>query len=1343
MKYWGSYIFLFLYCTALFAQEDGVNFARLSVEDGLSNNNVNCIFQDSKGFVWMGTQDGLNRFDGYEFTHFKHNPKDTKSISSNVIWAIHEDKLGNLWIGTQDGLNRFDHKTHTFLVYKHHQDSLNSLLNNKVYSILEDKKGYLWVGTEEGVSRLDRRRSGFTHFRFPSFFDTEDNTTVKTILEDKAGNILVGTYGGGLLMRSENRDFKPLAVYPDSLKTEFIQSIFQDAKGNYWVGTMKGIRKIDTQNRFSTFTPYPQSVNDKDFNHIIAINEDKKGNIWAGTVGGGVVVITPTSPTNQYKSIIYTNTFKNPQSLSRDLINHIFVDKTGIIWIATEGGGISMYDEGRDKFEHFSYQIGVSNSLTNNTITSFYEDRNGILWIGTGGGGLNRYDKKTRLFSSFQNNPNNKKSLSDNYVTCIFPSKLGGLWLGTSSGLNYFDTQKSVFQIFKKDFKKQEWLEDDHIISLFEDKEGVLWIGTYEGGLNRYDTKDQKFKAFQNIAEFAEHTLSDNMVQAITEDKEGFLWIGTGGGGLNRFDKNEEKFVVFKNRPEDSLSLAHNSVKCIYEDTKGTIWIGTHGGLDKFDRTTGTFVNYNKKNGLPSNTIHGILEDNKGYLWLSTNAGISHFWRKENQSITNEFHNYDQFDNLQSNEFNTGAFFKNKEGKMFFGGHRGFNAFYPDSVENNIYKPNVYFTHFRINGKNVSRKTINSPLEADISETKKIILTHEQNTFSFDFVALNYRHSEKNEYQWKLEGHDSDWTKPSKQRTVTYTNLAAGSYTLLVRASNNDGVWNDQAIDIEIEVLKAIWDTWWFRILIGFVIAGLIFGVYKARVYQIQQLNKRLERQVQERTIQISKQKDEILLINNELQGKQAEILAQQQEIVAKNQFLETANQEISQRQAQLQKSYSDIQVISDIGQRITSLSHHQDFLAETVFDKIANLVAVDMFRIGILDKETKKIVFQGFSGKEKISTYYHDFSTREGQHLSLWCIENKKEIFINDFDKEYQNYIKNGKINTSIKNRPQSVIYLPLIVENDCIGVMTVQSYKKNAYTHENLNILKTLSTFTSIAVDNYRTHTDLEEAKKEIEHNNQKTEDSIRYAETIQKAILPDDHFLKNALGEYFIIFEPQAIVSGDFYWCKQVKNKVFLAVVDCTGHGVPGAFMSIIGSTVMNDIVVQQKIHEPAQILEELHFGIRSALRQENRINDDGMDVCLCVLEKIEDKKGKSYTKLTFSGAKRPLYYVIDGKLETLQANKRSIGGGRNVVQKPFEQETLHLPQGAMIYLCSDGYADQNNPEKEKIGSMQLKEWLQTLAHEPLAVQDIRLLTNLITHMVDEDAQRDDITLIGVRM
>ncbi len=1339
MKYWVSYIFLFLLGTALFAQEDGLNFARLSVENGLSNNNVSCVFQDSKGFVWVGTQDGLNRYDGYEFTHFKHNPQDTKSISSNVVLAIHEDKLGNLWVGTQNGLNRFDHKTHTFSAYKHHSDSAKSLINNKIYAILEDQKGYLWVGTEEGVSRLDRKRSGFTHFRFPSFFDSENNVTVKTIFEDKKGNILVGTYGGGLLIKSENKDFKPLPAYPDSLKSEFIQCVFQDSKGNYWIGTMAGIRKIDAQKRFSAFTPYAPTVNDRDLNHITTINEDKKGNIWAGTAGGGVAMIAPTQRANQYQATIYKNTFKNAQSLSRDLINHIFVDKTGIVWIATAGGGISVYDEGRDKFEHFSYQIGGTNSLTNNTITSFYEDKNETLWIGTGGGGLNRYDKRTKFFSAFKNNPNNKNSLSDNYVTCIFPSKRGGLWLGTSKGLNYFDVQKSVFQVFNKDLKKDEWLEDDHIISLFEDSAGILWIGTYEGGLNRYDPQDRTFKAFQNIAEFAEHTLSDNMVQTIIEDRDGFLWIGTGGGGLNRFDKKEEKFMAFKNKPEDSLSLAHNSVKCIYEDSKGTIWVGTHGGLDRFDRAKGIFINYDRKNGLPSNTVHGILEDNKGYLWLSTNAGISHFWRNESQSITNEFHNYDQFDNLQSNEFNTGAFFKNKEGKMFFGGNRGFNAFYPDSVENNIYKPKVYFTHFRINGKNINRKTPDSPLEVDISETKKIVLTHEQNTFSFDFVALNYRHSEKNEYQWKLEGHDKDWTKPSKQRSVTYANLADGRYKFSVRASNNDGVWSEQPIDIQIEIQKAIWNTWWFKILIGFAIVGVVFGFYKARVYQIQQQNKRLESQVQERTLEISKQKDEIMLINNELQGKQEEILAQKQDIVAKNEFLEKANEQISQRQKELEKSYSDIHVISDIGQRITSLSHHQDFLAETVFDKIANLVAVDMFRIGILDKETKKIVFQGFSGKEKISTYYHDFSTREGQHLSLWCIEHQKEIIINDFDKEYQHYIKNGKINTSIKNRPQSVIYLPLVVENQCIGVMTVQSYQKNAYTQENLNILKTLSIFTSIAVDNYRNYTDLVEAKKEIEHNNQKTEDSIRYAETIQKAILPDDHFLKNALGEYFVIFQPQAIVSGDFYWCRQVRNKVFLAVVDCTGHGVPGAFMSIIGSTVLNDIVVQQKIHEPAQILEELHFGIRSALRQENRINDDGMDVCLCVLEKTENEG----TKLTYSGAKRPLYYVIEGKLETLQANKRSIGGGRNVVQKPFGQESLVLPQGAMIYLCTDGYADQNNPEKEKIGSVQLKEWLQSLAHEVVAVQDIRLLTNLITHMADEDAQRDDITLVGVRM
>ncbi|MCU0390315.1 MAG: SpoIIE family protein phosphatase [Thermoflexibacter sp.] len=1332
MRYLFSLIFLFLLRTALIAQEEELNFARLSVENGLSSNNANCIFQDSKGFIWIGTQDGLNLFDGYEFIHFKHNPKNPQSISNNLIWAIHEDKIGNLWIGTQDGLNRFDRKSYTFSAYKHHKDSAKSLISNKVYTILEDKNGYLWVGTEEGISRLDRPRKEFTHFQFASYYDIDTYAAIKVLYEDKKGNILAGTYGGGILFKSyERKDFQLFPAYPDSLKHEFIQSIFQDTQGNYWIGSLKGLRKIDTQMRFSTFVPYPAS-HEKDFNQVMSILEDRKGYIWLGTLGGGVIRINNQSKEISHSKIkIFRNDFKNPQSLSRDLINQIYIDKTGIIWIGTNGGGLSIHDEGRDKFEHFSYEIGKYNSLTNNTITALYEDNNKILWIGTGGGGLNRYDIRTKQFSSFKNNPSSKNSLSDNYVTCIFPSRKGGLWIGTSNGLNYLDIQKNSFQVFRKDSDRDDMLNDDHIISLLEDEMGILWIGTYEGGLNRFDVDNKVFKAYINIADFTDYTLSDNMVQTILQDREGFLWIGTGGGGLNRFDKKTENFISFKNKPEDSLSLTHNSIKSIYEDSKGTIWIGTHGGLDKFDKIKGTFTNFNRKHGLPNNTVHGILEDKKGYLWLSTNAGLSHFWLKEN-----EFHNYDQYDNLQSDEFNTGAFFKNKEGKMYFGGNRGFNGFYPDSVENNIYQPAVYLTQFKINGKNVAIG-VNSPLKEHISQAAQITLTHEQNTFTIDFVGLNYRHSEKNEYSWKLEEHDKEWTKPSKLRAVTYTNLPSGRYTFMVKASNNDGVWSENPAKIVIEVQKAIWDTWWFRVLIIILIGGIVYGFYKARIYQVQQQNKRLERQVQERTLEISKQKDEILNINNELQSKQDEILAQKQDIIAKNEFLEKANLAISEQRNQIEKSFADIQVISEIGQKITTISHH-DFVIETVFDKITTLVNVDMFRIGILDKETKKIIFQGFSGKERISSYYHDFSTSEGKHLSLWCIENQKEILINDFDIEYNKYVKDGKINTSIKNRPQSLIYLPLMIEEECIGVMTVQNYKKNAYTPENLNILKTLSTFTSIAIDNYRNYTDLAEAKKEIEQNKENILSSIRYAEKIQQAILPDDHLLKSALGEYFVIFLPQAIVSGDFYWCKHIKNKTYIAAIDCTGHGVPGAFMSIIGNTILNDIITR-KIYEPAQILEELHLGIRAALKQDNKINDDGMDVCLCMLEKQQDET----TKVTFAGAKRPLYYVVEGKLETLNANKRSIGGGRNVAHNPFVQETVILPSGAMIYLTTDGYADQNNAEKEKIGSTRLKEWIAEIASEKMEVQDIRLLTRLINHMVDEKLQRDDITLIGIKM
>ncbi len=1336
MRYLLGCIFSLLSFSSLLAQEEVPKFYQLSVEDGLSNNHATCIFQDSKGFIWIGTHDGLNLYDGYEFTHFKHNPKNPKSISNNIIWAIHEDKIGNLWIGTQDGLNRFDRKTYSFTAYKHHQDTASSLLNNQVYAILEDKAGYLWVGTEQGISRLDRDRKKFTHFQFSSYYDIEKYASVKTLFQDKAGNILAGTYGAGIMARTPNgKDFQLFALYPDSLRYEFIQSIHQDNKGNYWIGSIKGLRIISADKQFFSFTPYSGNTEDIDFNQITSIAEDKEQNIWLGTLGGGVVKIYAPFLFAKMKFHILRSDFKNPQTLSRDLVNQIFIDKMGAVWVGTQGGGISIHDEGRDKFELFRHESENPNSLSNDVVNAFHESKDGILWIGTAGG-LNKYDRKNKKFTVFKHNPADKNTLSDDYLTCIFPSKKGGLWIGTSNGLNYFDEKKGTFQVFKKDLNKAQTLNDNHIISLWEDEQGILWIGTLEGGLNKFNPQTNTFTIFENIPQNP-NSLSENTVQAILQDREGFLWIGTNGGGLNRFDKKTEQFTVFKNQAGDSLSLSHNSIKCLYEDSQGNIWIGTHGGLDKLDKKKGVFSNFNRNDGLPSNTIHGILEDRKGYLWLSTNVGISHFWTKEN-----EFHNYDQYDNLQSNEFNTGAFFKNHEGKMYFGGNNGFNAFLPDSVENNMLKPLVYFTHLRINGKKVEAGEPNSPLKLHISATEKIVLTYEQNTITFDFVALNFRHSEKNEYRWKLEGYDKDWTKPSNARTATYTNLPSGKYTFLVKASNNDGVWNEVPARIVVEIQKAIWDTWWFRMLVVLVIGAVVFGVYKVRVYQIELQNKRLEEQVKERTLEISQQKDEILKINEELQTKQEEILAQKQDIIAKNEYLEKANKAISEQRNQIEKALHDIQVISEIGQKITSLSHHEFFI-ETVFENISELVEVDMFRVGVIDKQTKKIVFQGFSEKKRITAYYHDFSTSEGQHLSLWCIENKKEIFINDFDNEYNLYIPNGKLNASIKNQPKSLIYLPLMIEEECIGVMTLQSYKKNAYTQENLNILKTLSTFTSIALDNYANHNNLQEANKKIAQNNENILSSIRYAEKIQQAILPDDQLLKNALGEYFVIFLPQAIVSGDFYWCKQIEDKTFLAVVDCTGHGVPGAFMSIIGNTLLND-VISRKIYEPSQILEELHMGIRLALRQDSKINDDGMDIGLCLLEKQYDEKGKhSQTKIIYAGAKRPLYYVVNGKLETLAGNRRSLGGGRNIAYLPFSQETVYLPKGAMIYLTTDGFADQNNPAKEKIGSTRLKEWLQNIADKEPHLQDLELLTKLSEYMVDDSYQRDDITIIGVRV
>jgi ligand-binding sensor domain-containing protein/signal transduction histidine kinase len=824
------------------AQSETIRFDTLSVENGLSQGTVRAILQDSRGFLWLGTDDGLNKYDGYTFTLYKHDAGNQDSIADNMITALYEDRAGDLWIGTGNGLDRMDREAETFEHFQHDPGRFRSLQGTVVSAIMEDQQGSLWIGTTEGgLNMLNREDASFTSYLHtktdPDSLASDD---VRALLADPDGGLWIGTSRGLDYFEPQSgkfRHYRGETADEAPLNNNRILSLFRDRAGNLWVGTEEsGLYRINPSSRSSThFQNRPDNPYSLSSNFIRAIYEDQSGRLWIGGRDG----------LNLYRSEgDYFNRYQHDPndsfSLSNDYILSIYVDRSGVLWVGTYGGGLNKYVQNNERFTLYQHRSGVPTSLSNDIIYAIHEDREGIVWVGTMEGGLNRLDKEALTFSAFQNEPDNPDSLSSNDVRAILEDRLGVLWVGTNGGgLNRFDRDTNTFSHFWHNTGDTSSLSDDRVMSLYEDRRGNLWVGTRAGGLDLMDRETGHFTHFIPIPDNS----GGGFVRAITEDHAGNLWVGT-NGGIAVMDPNTRRFYqTFQNDPRNPQSLSDNRVLSIQETQDNGVWVGTLlGGLNRFDPNTRTFQHYTQKDGLPGDTVFGILVDRSGYLWLSTNRGLSRF-----DPRTEAFRNYDRRDGLQSYEFNAGAYFQNSRGRMYFGGIQGFNAFDPTQVKDNPLPPQVVITAF---------KKFNQIEAKDITGNEKFTLPYQGNFISFEFAALDFSAPEKNQYAYKLEGFDKDWVYAGARRYASYTNLRGGKYVFQVIGSNQDGVWNEKGASVEITVVPPFWESGWFITSAVLIAAGLIFGIYRLRVMQIQSTTRNLEEQVLERTQEIERRRE-------------------------------------------------------------------------------------------------------------------------------------------------------------------------------------------------------------------------------------------------------------------------------------------------------------------------------------------------------------------------------------------------------------------------------------------------------------------------------------------------------
>jgi len=804
--FWICFWSLFFSTSKSLAQTNSLSFNRLDVTNGLSNNSVISITQDSTGFIWLGTKYGLNRFDGRNFKIFKNDPQNKTSISSNdYIKNLALTRENKIWV-VSDGLDLYHSENNSF-------ETIITQSGN-ITRILQDFKGNLWIGSLTQLKFKPANSSKISTIKI-----AKSNLQIFALFEDNEHHIWIGTSSGLYELFFANRKIVAKKHFSSQFNgvsnIDQITSIVQDKSLKFWIGTKnRGIFCFDK--KALQLTHFVKNNNDKNSlvnNNIRKILLHKNGSLWIGTQDG-LSILNPYT----YQFINYQHDSTNPKSLSQNSIYDIFQDKNGSVWIGTYFGGVNVVYSVNTPFTIYQNNTN-KNSLSSNVISTILEDIKHNLWIGTEAGGLNYFDRSSQQFNVFKNSITNKNSLSSNLVKAIAIDKNQNLWIGTTlGGLNFFNTKTATFTVFKREANNDNSISSDNVNCLLINKQNKLFIGTTVG-LNIYDIEKHQFSFIPSNGK----TYVNKFVNTLFEDKKGTIWIGT---PLGIYIYQGSKFQ-YKNI-KDSLNKPFNySVNCFRQDSKSFIWAGTyHNGLALLNLKNNSFKIFNTSNGLPSDNILAITEDNDSNLWIGTDNGLVKYNRR-----LNSFRSYNILDGLPDNQFNNDSALKDSQGRMYFGTYNGLVSFDPHTIEKNTIAPDVVLSNLKLFNLPVKINDESGILTRDINFSNTLTFDHNQNNFSIEFSALNFIKSNKNKYAYKLDGFDKNWNFTNNP-SATYTNLPAGSYDFLVKAANNDGIWNENVKKIEIVILPPIWETWWAYLIYFvaiFAIAYYILTFLKAR----------------------------------------------------------------------------------------------------------------------------------------------------------------------------------------------------------------------------------------------------------------------------------------------------------------------------------------------------------------------------------------------------------------------------------------------------------------------------------------------------------------------------------
>ncbi len=819
------------FCQAQSPSTKTIEFNHFSTDHGLSQNAFTSILQDKKGYLWFGTYTGLIKYDGYSFTSFHPDPFNKNSIPDNEVHLLCEDAKENIWIVGAAGVSKYDIRSGNFIGYHHDDKNKFSLPSENVSCLTKDMEGKIWIGTDAGLCFYDDASDKFINLTEIISSDTLCSKNISCLMLDHNGLLWIGTNTGINIYDPIHKKlnlFNPLGKNYAASNKEVI-CMLEDHSGNIWISLWNsGICRYNPSTGVTEI--YRHSDSDPNSLATDAVNkmvEDSHQNIWAGMYGG---ISIYQQQTNNFKN--FHAAANDTHSLSTDQIINLFEDKSGVMWIGTSGGGLNNYYPSNNKFRVYQ---NYDKDFTSHFPLSLNKNHEGRIFMTTFGAGVQEFNPISGAFKSYKVVLPNNKITGTNFSYGTLEASDGNLWVVSfDEGLYKLDRKSGKYTTIHSTNNNKDTTFHNQSNCIAEDGNQRLWIGT-NSGLKCYDLKTKTFSGFEKLYRDT-NDLSKDIIVSLYCDRNEILWIG-GSKGLILFNTKTGSIKILKHQETNVASISNNTINCFYdvENDSGKIWIGTNGGgLNEYDRNTEKFVSYTMKDGLPDNSVVGILPDDHGNLWLSTNSGICKFTVPSSENRKAIFRNYDMRDGLPGNEFYCNTFVKDNDGNLYFGSNAGLVVFKPNEFKDNLYVPPVVITDFSVFNKSVLPNDSTRVLNFPADETKEIKLSYEQNNFSFTFSALSYIHPEKNKYAYKLEGYDKDWIyTDANKRFANYTNINPAQYTFKVKASNNDGIWNEEGVSLKIIITPPYWQTWWFRLLIIIAIAAVAYGIYSYRLQEV------------------------------------------------------------------------------------------------------------------------------------------------------------------------------------------------------------------------------------------------------------------------------------------------------------------------------------------------------------------------------------------------------------------------------------------------------------------------------------------------------------------------------